>query len=210
MTNASGTPSVLLVDPHEDSREMYVEYFRQAGLTPVAVDNAADAFAQAPGIDVVVTGILLNGAEDGVELVHRLRRDLRTAHKPVIVLTACVSQAERERAQRAGCDVFLPKPCAPPDLLNHVRRVHAASVTLCERASLAQAQATEARQRADVACKQSVRQLRQSSEPHPRRCPQCSSLAGRPSAAHQPSVSDADCFHCDSCGHVWFEPRPAL
>ncbi len=33
------------------------------------------------------------------------------AGRPIIVLTACAWDAERERATNAGCDLFLAKPC---------------------------------------------------------------------------------------------------
>jgi len=49
----------------------------------------------------------------------RLRRDARSHHRPIIVLTACAWVTERERAAREGCDMFLAKPCLPDELLRH-------------------------------------------------------------------------------------------
>jgi CheY-like chemotaxis protein len=49
---------------------------------------------------VIVTGILLATGTDGVELIVRLRRDERTSQAPIIVLTACAWNTERERAER--------------------------------------------------------------------------------------------------------------
>jgi len=70
-----------------------------------------------------VTGILLSGTIDGIELMRRLRTDARTNRTPIIVLTACVQPTDLVRAKTAGCDVFLPKPCLPDDLLRAIRRV---------------------------------------------------------------------------------------
>ena len=64
---------------------------------------------------------------DGVELVSRLRHNDRTNFTPIVVLTACVWPKERARAEGAGCDVFLPKPCLPNDLLDEVRQLIAAA-----------------------------------------------------------------------------------
>jgi CheY-like chemotaxis protein len=114
---------VLLVQSHDDSREMYSEYLRHSGLAAIAASNAADALTVAPMADVIVTGIRLDGGIDGIELIARLREDARTKHVPIVVLTAFAMQSDRERAERAGCDVFLPKPCLPEDLLREVRRV---------------------------------------------------------------------------------------
>ena len=112
---------VLLVQPCDDGLLMYAEHLCEYGLAVIAVSEPWDALIAAPKADVIVTGILLAGSMDGVELIARLRRDERLDRRPIIVLTACAWNAERERARRAGCDLFLAKPCAPSDLLRHVR-----------------------------------------------------------------------------------------
>jgi DNA-binding response OmpR family regulator len=112
---------VLLVLPCDDGLLMYAEYLCEYGLTVIAVSEPWDALIAAPKADVIVTGILLAGSMDGVELIARLRRDERVDRRPIIVLTACAWDAERERATSAGCDLFLAKPCAPSELLQHVR-----------------------------------------------------------------------------------------
>ena len=81
----------------------------------------------APEADIVVTGIILDDPMDGVELVSRLRHDDCTRSTPIVVVTACAWPKDRERAERAGCDVFLPKPCLPNDLLDGVRQLIAAT-----------------------------------------------------------------------------------
>ena len=73
--------------------------------------------------DIVVTGMNLDDPMDGVELVSRLRHHDCTRSTPIIVLTACVWPKERVRAEGAGCDVFLPKPCLPNDLLGEVQQL---------------------------------------------------------------------------------------
>jgi CheY-like chemotaxis protein len=114
---------VLLVEPHDDTREMYAEFFRHHRFTPVAVGDGEAALKEASRADVVVTGICLPGTIDGVELIARLRRAKHTKHTPIVVLTASTLRSERERAKQAGCDGFLLKPCLPDDLLTEIRRV---------------------------------------------------------------------------------------
>jgi two-component system cell cycle response regulator DivK len=118
---------VLLVQPRDDGLDRYVEFLSGQGLAVIGVSDAWDALIAAPRADVIVTGILLAGSMDGIELIGRLRRNERTSRTPVIVLTACAWSTERERAERAGCDVFLPKPCPPDDLLRHLRQLLAQS-----------------------------------------------------------------------------------
>jgi CheY-like chemotaxis protein len=120
-------PVVLLVQSDADSREMYTEFLRYEGLLPVPVSNARDGLTVARKADVIVTGLLLPGDIDGIEFIARLKRDERTKRIPLIVLTACAWKSDRDRAEQAGCDVFLAKPCLPDHLLREVRLLLAAS-----------------------------------------------------------------------------------
>jgi CheY-like chemotaxis protein len=114
--------------------EMYVEFLRHHGCEVIGVSDAWNALIAAPKADVIVTGILLPSTMDGVELIARLRHDQRTEHAPIIVLTACAWSKDRERAQKAGCDVFLSKPCLPSELLHHVRQLLAGRLNIATHA----------------------------------------------------------------------------
>jgi two-component system, cell cycle response regulator DivK len=130
MTNKTSSPPVpvvLLVQPDDDGRRMYVEFLKLKGLETLAVSTAADAIVAAPRASVIVTGILLRGDMDGVELIRRLRAEPSSASTPIVVLTACAWETERARAEQAGCDSFLPKPCLPDALLRELRRLVGAS-----------------------------------------------------------------------------------
>ena len=124
-TSDDSNAHVLLVQsPHDDGLDMYVEFLHYHRLAPMPVTNAHDALDLAPTAAVIVTGILLAGSSmDGIGLIGRLRSDDRTKNTPIIVLTACAWPSDRARAGDAGCDVFLPKPCLPDELLREVRRL---------------------------------------------------------------------------------------
>jgi two-component system cell cycle response regulator DivK len=124
--STSGSPIVLLVQQPNDDLHMYAEFLTHQGFTAIAVSSGAAALTAAPSVDIIVTAIVLDREMSGVELVTRLRADERTKRKPIIVLTASAWRAERERAQAAGCDLFLPKPCLPDDLVRHVELLLAA------------------------------------------------------------------------------------
>src|SRR5438067_9107481 len=125
MSTPVRSPVVLLVQRNDDA-EMYAEFLTYAGVTPIRASNAVDGFAAALRSDIIVTGIRLSGDLTGLDLIARLRADDRTRDLPIIVLTALAWRVERERALKAGCDVFLPKPCLPDDLLHQVRLLLAA------------------------------------------------------------------------------------
>jgi CheY-like chemotaxis protein len=102
---------------------MYAEFLRCHGFVVIPVSDARHALTLAPLADIVVTGMHLDDPMDGVELVSRLRNNEPTRSTPIVVLTACAWPKDRERAEGAGCDVFLPKPCLPNDLLGEVRQL---------------------------------------------------------------------------------------
>jgi two-component system, cell cycle response regulator DivK len=116
-------PSVLLVGDCRDDRQMYAAYLRVQRFHVVEIDNTGDALALSATTDVIVTGVRVAGAFDGVELIRRLRADDRTKGKPILVVTASAVPADEQRARAAGCDVFLQKPCLPETLLAAIRHV---------------------------------------------------------------------------------------
>ena len=69
---------ILLLQPRDDGLEMYTELLRYHGLAVIAVSDPRTALMAAPKAHVIVTGILLAGSIDGVELIAngvRLSRD---------------------------------------------------------------------------------------------------------------------------------------
>jgi two-component system, cell cycle response regulator DivK len=119
---ASRVATVLLVGSAQDDRAMYAEYLRAAGHRVIEIESAAEALALAITADVVVTGIRVPGPFDGIELVRRLRSDEATKAKAIVVLTGCVFESDERRARAAGCDAFVPKPCYPETLVEHIQR----------------------------------------------------------------------------------------
>jgi CheY-like chemotaxis protein len=117
----------LFVQPERDDREMYAEFFDHEGLAAICVSSARQAMTVAPIADVIITGLRLPGEINGLDLIAWLKRDNRTKRIPIVVLTACAWNTERESAEAAGCDVFLSKPCLPGELLRALRRLLASS-----------------------------------------------------------------------------------
>ena len=111
------SPVVLLVDDDEDSAAMYAIGLLAMGFQPVTVKTVEDGFERACHLqpDIVVVDVSLAGTS-GLDLTHRLRGDFRTRDAGIIVLTGHLSGSMNNRAQGAGCDRFLAKPC-PPDVL---------------------------------------------------------------------------------------------
>jgi two-component system, cell cycle response regulator DivK len=117
-------PLILLVEDQAELRQLYAEHLILSVFAVIEAENGADAIAHtgthAP--DVVLMDLSLP-VIDGWEATRRLKADSRTAHIPVVALTAHDGSGELQRATRAGCDWFVPKPCPPDALITEVRRV---------------------------------------------------------------------------------------
>ena len=116
-------PSVLLVEDDQAGRQMYADWLTQAGFSVEQAHNGLQAleraFASTP--DVVVTDLNIPGI-DGFELTRRLKLDPRTSAVPVVAVTGYAAFAsDPGRAQRAGCDAVLEKPCSAEALESAVR-----------------------------------------------------------------------------------------
>ena len=117
-------PLILLVEDQLELRHLYAQQLVLSGFDVIEASNGADAIAHttshAP--DVVLMDLSLP-IVDGWEATRQLKSDARTAHIPVVALTAHDGSGELQRATRAGCDWFVPKPCPPDALITEVRRV---------------------------------------------------------------------------------------
>jgi CheY-like chemotaxis protein len=113
---------VLLVDDLEDGRAMYAEYLTRSGYRVVQAADGRQAVALAIALlpDVVVMDMALP-ILDGWAAVRRLKADERTLAIPIVALTGYSAASHVRRAQEAGCDAFLTKPCLPSALLAILR-----------------------------------------------------------------------------------------
>jgi CheY-like chemotaxis protein len=57
------------------------------------------------------------------EVARRLKSDEQTKRIPIIALSGRSMQHEQVSALRAGCDVYLTKPCSPDRLLTAIRKL---------------------------------------------------------------------------------------
>jgi CheY-like chemotaxis protein len=71
---------------------------------------------------IVILDLMLPGM-DGWEVLHEIRAEPRTAHIPVIVLTAKTMPADQIRAYNLGASAYIRKPFLPEELLGKVAQL---------------------------------------------------------------------------------------
>jgi signal transduction histidine kinase/AraC-like DNA-binding protein/CheY-like chemotaxis protein len=107
--NTDDKYTVLYIDDNKDlldfvSNKLSIEYsiFTSEGLN--AIDRA---FELVP--DIIICDLNLPG-KNGFEICQILKKDLRTSHIPIIILTASDDQDSYLKALESGADIFLTKP----------------------------------------------------------------------------------------------------
>ncbi|MBX3204762.1 MAG: response regulator [Labilithrix sp.] len=111
---------VLLVDDHDDGRELLGEFLSFNGYEVEGCSSGEDALelvARRGRPGVVITDLSL-GLMSGSDLARRLRRETTTASVPILAVTGHVTFEDPERLFTA----VLVKPVALPDLAAALRR----------------------------------------------------------------------------------------
>jgi two-component system cell cycle response regulator DivK len=123
-------PRCLIVDDHDDGRDGFREYLEsfEFEVTGTATAEQALGVMTLAPYDLLIVDLLLPGM-DGCEYIRRVRRGARRRDVPIIALSACAFPEDRARAEAAGCDAFLTKPCPPEELLSTMRRLLSEGVT---------------------------------------------------------------------------------
>jgi two-component system, cell cycle response regulator DivK len=106
-------PLVLLVEDDRDGRLLFADWLLSAGFRVEQAHNGLQALERARDLlpDAILTDLNIPGI-DGYELTRRLKADLRTSPIPVLAITGYGPFTQDPgRAERAGCDLILTKPC---------------------------------------------------------------------------------------------------
>ncbi len=116
--------SILVVDDEPDIVELVSYNLKKAGF---AVSSAADgeealAIVRGTRFDLIVLDLMLPGIH-GMEFCRILRSNPKTAHIPVIMLTARGEETDKIHGLESGADDYMTKPFSPKELIARVKAV---------------------------------------------------------------------------------------
>ncbi len=118
------TVRILVVDDEEDILRLLNYNLERAGFQVLTARDGPEALELAgrerPGL--VILDIMLPNME-GTEVLKRLKAGERTAHIPVIMLTAKGEEVDRIVGLELGAEDYITKPFSPRELILRVRAV---------------------------------------------------------------------------------------
>ncbi|MDR0659025.1 MAG: response regulator, partial [Mediterranea sp.] len=103
-------PILLVVEDNPDICEYIVESFSGNFEVKTAINGKQgkeSAFKEIP--DIIVSDVMMP-IMDGNEMCRELKKDVRTSHIPIILLTAKDSLHDREEGYQVGADSYITKP----------------------------------------------------------------------------------------------------
>ncbi|MBX7145145.1 MAG: response regulator [Oligoflexia bacterium] len=118
--------STLVVDDNRDTCEVLRQILVAAGAnvkTACSVKEGLNLLTDGTPPDIVLTDLAIPG-ESGLVLIEQMKKSQgQFAQIPIIVLSACAFQADRDEALKAGASLFIPKPFRPYEVIRSVRQL---------------------------------------------------------------------------------------
>lgn len=117
----------ILVVEDNDMNMQLVEFLLEEGGYDIvkatsgeeALSITRDGNGGAP--DLILMDIHLPGM-DGLSVVRAMKADTRTAHVPILALTAHAMRGDKDRFLEAGCDGYISKPIDVKTFLTSIER----------------------------------------------------------------------------------------
>jgi len=115
---------VLIVDDEPDITELVSYNLKKAGFAVAAAADGEEALARVreDRFDLILLDLMLPGIH-GMELCRILRNNEKTAHLPIIMLTAKGEETDKIRGLETGADDYMTKPFSPQELIARVKAV---------------------------------------------------------------------------------------
>lgn len=122
---------ILVVEDDLESLKLIGLMLQSRGYQVLAAQNGPQAIQKAvtESPDLVLLDVMMPGI-DGYEVARRLRADPRTAHLPIVMLTARGQVTDKVAGFEAGADEYLVKPVHPAELLTRIEALLARTARL--------------------------------------------------------------------------------
>jgi CheY-like chemotaxis protein len=123
-TSSDGRLRVLIIEDHDDTRELYAWSMAEAGWHVEAAADGGEGLLLAPTFDPDVIVVDLNlPVVGGVQVMQAVRSNARLRQVPMVACTAHRHILTEKEARAAGFDALVTKPCDPEALRKTVEEL---------------------------------------------------------------------------------------
>ncbi|WP_378182279.1 two-component regulator propeller domain-containing protein [Aquimarina sp. SS2-1] len=129
-------PLVLVVDDNKDIIQLLSVSLTDS-YNVVAASNGNEGMEKATQLipDIIICDVMMP-EKDGLELCDILKKDERTSHIPIILLTAKVTENDKIAGLLHGADAYLHKPFSKTELLVRIEKLISLRTILQQKFSL--------------------------------------------------------------------------
>jgi two-component system phosphate regulon response regulator PhoB len=115
---------ILVIDDEKDLIELVHYNLEKEGFSVRSARDGESGLSAAKKElpDLIVVDLMLPGV-DGLDVCRSLRLDARTAHIPIIMLTAKSAESDRILGLELGADDYVTKPFSPRELVARIKAV---------------------------------------------------------------------------------------
>ncbi len=117
-------PKILAVDDEADIAELVSYNLKKEGFAVSTASDATEALEKLASEDfsLVLLDLMLPGMQ-GLELCRVLKKDPKTEHLPIIMVTAKAEEVDRILGLESGADDYISKPFSTRELIARIRAV---------------------------------------------------------------------------------------
>jgi len=119
----SEKPLILLVEDNQEFRLYLADFLKQSyriGMANDGREGLDKALKMMP--DLIISDLMMPHM-NGVTLCQQIKRDIKTSHIPVIILTARSSEEKQLEGLDSGCNLYITKPFNLDILLSSIRNL---------------------------------------------------------------------------------------
>ena len=121
--NGGKKPKILIVEDNPQISE-FINSLLKKEYTCLSAENGRSGLSIAASFvpDLIISDELMP-VMNGMEMISRLKQNVRLSNIPVIMLTAKSDNDTETKSVRAGVDIFMPKPFEPSVLTGRVKHL---------------------------------------------------------------------------------------
>jgi two-component system cell cycle response regulator len=113
----------LVVDDSLTVRKQIAAALDKVNVEASFAENGEQALTrlERPNYHIIFLDVIMPGI-DGYDVCKRIKRDPKTKHIPVVLLTGCSTRLDRVKGKMSGCDAYLVKPVSKDEFYQTLRK----------------------------------------------------------------------------------------